>query len=229
MTRQEQQRFIDEVAKYVKKYAPKYNISCYSAPIAQFCLESKYGTSELAVNAHNYSGLKYKSNVSEGPGYYKIGSEQKADGSYVSSQMKWCNFSSMEKGIEGYFKFINQPRYANLKNVTDPAEYLEKIKLDGYATSLKYIENNYNVIKEWGLTKFDPKAKYFRVQCGESRNRQFIESLQKKVEAKGFQAIVKDFGGVYKLQIGAYTNQQTAAAKVTALRQAGFNAVVVYD
>ena len=51
--------FIKQVAIYVKKYAPRYNILVYSPIIAQACLESGYGTSELATQAHNYFGLKY--------------------------------------------------------------------------------------------------------------------------------------------------------------------------
>ena len=49
-----QEQFIAEVAKYVQKYALQYGIKVYSPIIAQACLESAYGTSELAVNAHNY-------------------------------------------------------------------------------------------------------------------------------------------------------------------------------
>jgi flagellum-specific peptidoglycan hydrolase FlgJ len=103
MTKQE---FIAQIAKYVQKYAPSYDIKVYSPIIAQACLESAYGTSELATKAHNYFGLKYSSTVSEKAEYVKVGSEQNADGSYTSSTMKWCNFSSLEKGVEGYFKFL---------------------------------------------------------------------------------------------------------------------------
>ena len=56
----DKQEFIKQIAGYVKKYAPSYNIKVYSPIIAQAILESAYGTSELAVNAHNYFGLKYR-------------------------------------------------------------------------------------------------------------------------------------------------------------------------
>lgn len=52
--------FIDEIAAYVVKYAPQYGIKVYSPIIAQSILESASGTSELAKNAHNYFGLKYR-------------------------------------------------------------------------------------------------------------------------------------------------------------------------
>jgi hypothetical protein len=156
MTKQE---FIAQIAKYVQKYAPSYDIKVYSPIIAQACLESAYGTSELATKAHNYFGLKYSSAVSEKAEYVKVGSEQNADGSYTSSTMKWCNFSSLEKGVEGYFKFLfgraGVTRYNNLKNITDAEQYLTNIKADGYATSLQYVNNNMSVIKTWNLTQYD--------------------------------------------------------------------------
>lgn len=54
------ERFIQDIAVLVQKYAPSYGIEVYSPIIAQAVLESGYGTSELAVNAHNYFGLKYR-------------------------------------------------------------------------------------------------------------------------------------------------------------------------
>ena len=152
-----QEQFITEVAKYVQKYALQYGIKVYSPIIAQACLESAYGTSELAVNAHNYFGLKYRKNrcPSASGIYYKMGSEQNADGTYSSSAMQWMKFDNLEKGVKGYFEFINIANYSNLKGVTDPKTYLENIKKDGYATSLKYVDNLMKVIEKWNLTKYD--------------------------------------------------------------------------
>ena len=151
--------FIEKIGAYVQKYAPAYGICVHSPIIAQAVLESARGTSELAVNANNYFGLKYK------PGrcptatgsYTKVGSEQKADGSYTSAPMQWFAFPDMEACVRGYFDFINNSRYANLKGVTDPGEYLQNIRADRYATSLKYVDNLMAVIREYDLIRFDGK------------------------------------------------------------------------
>lgn len=69
--------FIEDVYKIMRDVVPKYGIKCYSATLAQFVLESANGTSELAINAHNYAGLKYRANrcpTSNGI-YNKVGSE----------------------------------------------------------------------------------------------------------------------------------------------------------
>lgn len=151
--------FIEKIGAYVQKYAPAYGICVYSPIIAQAVLESARGTSELAVKANNYFGLKYK------PGrcptatgsYTKVGSEQKADGTYTSASMQWFAFPDMEACVRGYFDFINNSRYANLKGVTNPGEYLQNIRADGYATSLKYVDNLMAVIREYDLIRFDGK------------------------------------------------------------------------
>lgn len=152
-----QKEFIEQIAVYIKKHAGDYGIKVVSPIIAQACLESAYGTSELAKNAHNYFGLKFrKGRCKTCTGVYtKTGSEQNADGTYVSSVMQWCRFADMENGVIGYFDFININNYKNLKGVTDPKTYLENIKKDGYATSLKYVDNLMNVINKWDLTKYD--------------------------------------------------------------------------
>ena len=149
--------FVENIAVLVQKYAPQYNIKVCSPIIAQAVLESASGTSELAVNACNYFGLKYR------PGrcptasgiYLKTGSEQNADGTYSYSAMKWMKFDNMEDGVKGYFDFINIPNYVSVKGVSNPLTYLENIKAARYATSLKYVENLMAVIEKYGLTQYD--------------------------------------------------------------------------
>lgn len=155
------EKFIEEVAKYVNKYRAKYNICVASPIIAQAILESASGTSELATNAQNYFGLKYRANrcpTSNGT-YKKAAVEQKADGTYVKiDNTDWFKFPNLEQCVIGYFDFTNIANYKNLKGVTDPETYLKNIKADGYATSQKYVDNLMAVIKKYNLTKYDSAA-----------------------------------------------------------------------
>ena len=155
------EEFIGHIAPLVQKLAPMYGIQVCSPIIAQACLESAYGTSELAVNAKNYFGLKFRKgrcpSAMTTP-YKKKGSEQRPDGTYVISDMEWFQFATMEAGVTGYFDFINVANYANLKGVTDPRTYLNNIKADGYATSLNYVDNVMAVITNNNLTAYDSKG-----------------------------------------------------------------------
>lgn len=155
------QQYIEQVAKFVNKYKDKYGICVVSPIISQFCLESGYGTSELAKNAENYCGMKHRPDrVANSIGiYYKVGSEQNADGSYSSSAMQWEKFENLEKCVEGYFQFLFSPkaygRYNNLKGITDCEQYLTVIRADCYATSLDYVSKCMNVVRENNLTRYD--------------------------------------------------------------------------
>lgn len=153
-----QDDFITQVAKYVNNYRMKYNIYVASPIIAQAILESAMGTSELAKNANNYFGLKYRENrcpTSSGI-YYKDAIEQMANGSYIiQNGTQWFKFPDLENSVIGYFDFTNVTNYYNLKGVTDPETYLLNIKADGYATSKDYVNNCMNVIKKYNLTQYD--------------------------------------------------------------------------
>lgn len=150
--------FIKEMYPIVQEHAKEYGIFCNSAIIAQACLESSFGTS-FKSQYFNFFGLKYRENrVTCNNGFfYDGGSEQNINGSYdiLSTKTAWYSFKNFSDGVLGYLQFINVPTYANLKGVTDPRKYLELIKKDGYATSLKYVDNLMAVIKKYDLTKYD--------------------------------------------------------------------------
>lgn len=156
------EEFIESIAKSVKKYAKQYGILVYSPIIAQAILESAWGTSKKA-KYHNYFGLKYRKNrVSCNNGYFEDGgSEQNSDGTYTQlpTATAWYSFENLDLGVKGYFEFTDIPNYSKLKGVTDPRKYLENIKAAGYATSLKYVDNVYNVIVKNNLTKYDETNK----------------------------------------------------------------------
>ena len=160
--------FIDQIAALCSRFGPQYNILVNSPVIAQAILESASGESELARNANNYFGIKFK-RKSNGElrcptalpaPYIKVGSEyDSATGKYVSSTMEWFAFSNMADSVRGYYDFINVPTYANLKGVRSYTEYCKLIKQDGYATSKDYTEKLLNVINKYNLTKYDNEVK----------------------------------------------------------------------
>ena len=152
----QQEDFIKAIAPYCIKYAKQYGFKVASPAIAQACLESGYGTSSKAKH-HNYFGLKYRANrltVNNGT-FIDRSSEQKLDGSYVPITDQWFNFDTMEKGVEGYFQFINIANYSKVKTANTPLQYLQEIKNAGYATSINYVANVNNVINKWNLSKYD--------------------------------------------------------------------------
>lgn len=156
MTKQE---FIEAIAKSVIKYAPQFNIKCHSAIIGQACCESSYGTSPKGQR-NNFFGLKYREGrVTCHNGTFIDGSkEQNANGTYRNIVDSWYTFETLDKGVLGYFQFINTVNYASVKGVTDPEQYLTNLHAAGYASSLDYVKTVMKYIANDGLTRYDDMA-----------------------------------------------------------------------
>ena len=150
----DKETFIRKVAEKVGKYAPLYGISVHSPIIAQAIIESGWGKSGLASKYHNYFGLKCGSSW-KGKSVNMTTKEEYKVGTMTNIRDNFRVFDDFDDGIRGYFEFINTSRYANLKGVKNPEEYLRRIKADGYATSSKYVDNIMRVIRDNKLTRFD--------------------------------------------------------------------------
>lgn len=148
--------FIEKIADCVDKYAYLYGIEVHSPIIAQAILESGWGKSGLASKYHNYFGLKCGSSW-KGKSVNMATKEEYKVGTLTNIRDNFRVYDSMEAGVKGYFEFINTKRYANLKGVTSPEEYVKRIKADGYATSSTYVDNIMRVIRDNKLTRFDKK------------------------------------------------------------------------
>ena len=148
--------FIEKIADCVDKYAYLYGIEVHSPIIAQAILESGWGKSGLASKYHNYFGLKCGSSW-KGKSVNMATKEEYKVGTLTNIRDNFRVYDSMEAGVKGYFEFINTKRYANLKGVTSPEEYVKRIKADGYATSSTYVDNIMRVIRDNKLTRFDRK------------------------------------------------------------------------
>lgn len=151
---EKQQRFIEDIAKHVQKYARAYGILVHSPIIAQAILESGWGESKLASKYHNYFGLKCGSKWT-GKSVNLTTQEEYQPGTLTTIKDNFRVYDSMEEGVKGYFEFIQLQRYQNLRGITDPKEYLQTIKNDEYATSSTYVEDNYRLITQYELTEYD--------------------------------------------------------------------------
>ena len=151
---EKQQRFIEDIAKHVQKYARAYGILVHSPIIAQAILESGWGESKLASKYHNYFGMKCGTTWT-GKSVNMETKEEYTPGTLTTIKDNFRVYDSMEEGVKGYFEFIQKPRYKNLKGVTDAKKYLQLIKADGYATASNYVESTYQLITQYELTEYD--------------------------------------------------------------------------
>ena len=147
-------QFVIEIANYVRKYAPQYGIKVYSPIIAQAIHESGWGESSLSAKYHNYFGLKCGT-AWKGKSVNLRTKEEYSAGTLTTIRSNFRAYDNMEQGVKGYFEFIQLKRYANLKGVTNPRQYLQNIKNDGYATGSQYVNHTMALIDLYNLTQFD--------------------------------------------------------------------------
>lgn len=122
--------------------------------IAQACVESAYGTSELAVNANNLFGIKAGSGWT-GKTYTK--QTQEWDGTkYITVSAAFRAYNTMVACVEDYLtKLTTMDRYANLVGCTDIQEACRLIREDGWATSPTYTETLMARVDKHDLTQYD--------------------------------------------------------------------------
>lgn len=148
--------FIKKIGAAAQKHYPTYKI-LPSLTIAQAILESGWGSSALSKKHHNYFGMKWVEGCGCKYVSYKT-AEQRKDGSYYTITAKFRKYSSLSKGIEGYYKFLQYPRYKNLVGVTDYKKACKLIREDGWATSLSYENLLVTLIEQFSLTDYDKKV-----------------------------------------------------------------------
>ena len=148
--------FIDMIGKAAVAEYERFKI-LPSLTIAQAILESNWGKSGLSQKAYNYFGMKAGADW-KGATYNAQTQEQTAAGQPFTVNAAFRAYPNVQAGIRGYYVFLQYPRYANLKGVTDYKEACRLIKADGWATDVKYADKLVSLIEKYGLTKYDEEV-----------------------------------------------------------------------
>ena len=143
-----------------------------SVTTAQACLESGYGTTELAKNASNLFGMKttlsgntWKSAWDGKSKYTKKTNEQTKDGKVYVVTADFRKYADILTSIKDHSCYLNgamngrAKRYAGLSGCKDYKTAAQIIKNGGYATDTKYVDKLCSLIERWNLTRFDNLGK----------------------------------------------------------------------
>lgn len=143
-----------------------------SVTTAQACLESGYGSTELAKNANNLFGMKTTlsnntwASVWDGKSKYtKKTNEQTKDGTVYVITADFRKYANILMSIKDHSCYLNgamngkAKRYAGLSGCTDYKTAAQIIKNGGYATDVKYVDKICSLIERWNLTRFDKLGK----------------------------------------------------------------------
>ena len=129
-----------ELVKAVAATKVKHS-SLKAIALAQWALESGWGESDLAQKHNNYAGLKYRQRMKN---HAKPVDYLASDG-----EDTYCEFSSIEAFIKGYWHFIDSGPYDEWESYSDnPLGYIRYIREIGYAEDPDYIAKVRNLLDE---------------------------------------------------------------------------------
>lgn len=192
-------------ADKIKRMAPLYQKVAKetgmlaSVGLAQFCLESGYGTTDLAQNANNLHGMKCSLSGNTWAGsswdgkskYNKKTAEQDPNGNEYFIYADFRKYPCMEDSIRDRAAYFlgamngSKKRYPGIGNLKTAEEQIKAIKAGGYATDVNYVSKLMNIVNRFNLTQYDPAIEWYRVATDYK-------------------------GGKYVNQTGAYTDKNNA-------------------
>lgn len=158
----DEEKFVQSVADCLK--GKSLNI-LPSVTIAQAILESGWGRSELAKNAHNLFGIKAGKDWS-GKTYSKKTKEQKPTGEVYEIVADFRAYDSYADSIKDHDAFFvstdwRRDNYAAVLNATNYKDQAKALQACGYATALDYGKQLIGLIERLGLQQYDKGVKKY--------------------------------------------------------------------
>lgn len=131
-----------------------------SIKLGQGILESRFGTSNLAVNANNHFGKKPTSDW-KGEVFYIWTTEYDKKGVMYKDSAAFKKYNLPEQSFLDHSEYLLRPRYKSAFQKCSPYDcacWAREIKLSGYATNPKYDSLLVATIKRYKLGKYDTLA-----------------------------------------------------------------------
>lgn len=149
--------FIEQIAPLVQKHPSKiFN----SVTIAQACLESAWGQSDLARGGNNLFGIKASAPWT-GPVFNKDSLEERS-GVLKPENSDFRSYATIEDSIADHASFFEstdyrKQYYAKVLNASTPEEQAEALT-GTYATDSRYGQKLINFINQYNLKQYDAPA-----------------------------------------------------------------------
>ena len=166
MQRQEEQArlmrmrkaFIKKVGPIAKQVDKSYDL-LPSITIAQACLESNYGQSELAQKYNNLFGVKGTNpNTSA-----VLSTKEYVKGKWINVKARFQIYDSYEASIRAHARLFqngttwNHNQYKHVLAAKDYKTQAKALVQDGYATDPDYAKKLTDLIEQFDLEKYDEK------------------------------------------------------------------------
>ena len=124
-----------------------------SLSIAQACLESGYGTSDLFMYGAAAFGIKASSGWTGK--VFRKASKEVINGTTVFQDSDFRAYSSLEESVSDHGEFLQKARYKAVVGETNFSKAASAIKAAGYATDPQYVSKLTSIYNKLGLSKYD--------------------------------------------------------------------------
>lgn len=150
-----QQEFINKIKDIVIEENKKREYPLYpSVVIAQACLETGYGSSQMMLKANAIFGIKaggsWKGKV------YNAKTNEVYNNKTVTISATFRAYDSLGESIKDYFDLIcKSSRYSGALHQNNYIECISAIIRGGYATDPSYVKKIIQIVVNYGLEKYD--------------------------------------------------------------------------
>ena len=171
---------IDYIQRYQLLAIEEMNRSGIPASItmAQGCLESGNGNSELSKKSNNHFGIKCKRGWKGKKVYYDDDAKNECFRKYKTVEDSYIDHTNF---------LLNNPRYASLFKLktTDYKGWAHGLKKAGYATNRKYAHSLIEIIETYKLHRLDYKISYNEIMAFEQKQVR-SEAMSNSLTIKAF-------------------------------------------
>lgn len=156
-------KLLKQKKDFIKKVAPvaqkvdKGTKLLPSITIAQACLESNYGQSDLAQKYNNLFGVKGTSKTTSAV----MTTKEYTNGKWVTVKARFQIYDSYEASIRAHNRLFqegttwNKNQYKDVLNAKNYSEQAKALVTDGYATDPDYATKLTNLIEQFNLNQYD--------------------------------------------------------------------------
>jgi hypothetical protein len=146
--------FIDSISTAAVKSQQETGVPA-SVTMAQAILESGWGCSGLARNAHNYFGIK-----GDGPaGHVTMRTREVVNGQSVYVDANFRKYNNAAESFVDHGEFLRKnSRYAPCFKTGNPEDFARGLQSAGYATDPHYADALIKIMRQYHLEQYDKVA-----------------------------------------------------------------------
>ncbi|MDM5145573.1 Exo-glucosaminidase LytG [Lactococcus lactis] len=152
-------KFIKEIAPLAQKSQKESQVLA-SITIAQACLESNFGKSELASKYHNLFGVKASGDVPK----VSLETQEYENGQWITIQGVFRVYPNFADSVSAHTQLFlygttwNSKQYASVLSATDYKTAAKAVQNSGYATDPTYADKLINMIETYHLNQYDKSS-----------------------------------------------------------------------